>query len=496
MDTFFTIVYLLAGSTLLIHTVLELDLFLAACRRTTRDTVANSAVHTPTPFVLVQLPVFNEPAVACRLLTAVAALSYPATYWRVQVLDDSTDNTPDLVNNWILGQVEGNVPVDHLRRSQRLGYKAGALQAGLERAPEADIVVVFDADFVPAPDFLLQTIPYFEDPRVGAVQTRWSHLNADQSWLTRAQRVMLDSHFTVEQAGRLALGGFGAFNGTAGALRARALREVGGWHASTLSEDFDVSLRLQFAGWRIAFLQDVTSPAELPARVDALRVQQRRWMRGVAQNARIHFTRCFTVALPWRLRLHLLGQLTETGVFVAMAVTLILAPMVALRVSQGAISPLVAANLPVAIGSLALLPVYAYSIHRAVEGSRRMVLLDVCTFLLLSGALTLHNAVAVIWGWLIPGGAFERTPKIGLAVNKSATSNKSFTRRGMADAAEYVAASVVIIMSSAVVILQPSTVSFLWPVAMWALGSVLLSITARRQNKDASKAPPPTRRRY
>lgn len=234
------------------------------------------------PFVTVQLPVFNEPYVVRRLLEAVARFDYPKDRVEIQLLDDSTDHTPSVAAACIAALREQGYRVHHLRRAHRRGFKAGALAEGLSTA-QGELVAVFDADFVPQPDFLRRTVHYFTDPRVGMVQARWGHLNRPDSPLTRAQALMLDGHFLIEQVARSRSGRFFNFNGSAGVWRRAAITDAGGWQSDTLSEDLDLSYRAQLKGWRFIYADDVTAPAELPIEMSSLKIQQHRWTKGSIQ---------------------------------------------------------------------------------------------------------------------------------------------------------------------------------------------------------------------
>lgn len=249
------------------------------------------------PIVTVQLPVYNERHVAVRLIETVARLDWPADRLQIQVLDDSTDDTTQIVaaaarlksdnqQRIVNGEhlIANGCWIEHVRRADRQGYKAGALQAGLASA-QGEFVAIFDADFMPEPDFLQRTIPSFDDPDVGCVQARWGHVNRNTSQFTRAQALGIDGHFVVEQRVRSAIGAFLNFNGTAGVWRRACMDDVGGWEGDTLTEDLDLSYRAQLAGWRIDYRPDVVAPAELPVQVDAFKRQQFRWAKGSIQTA-------------------------------------------------------------------------------------------------------------------------------------------------------------------------------------------------------------------
>ncbi|MFQ5679758.1 MAG: glycosyltransferase [Gemmatimonadota bacterium] len=237
------------------------------------------------PPVTVQLPVFNEANVVSRLIDAACRLDYPRDRLELQVLDDSDDETVEIAAASVRRWRARGVDVHHIRRGTRSGYKAGALAEGAKRAG-GELFLVLDADFLPPPELLRQLLPPFMDPSVGGVQAAWGHLNQAENWLTRAQAILLDAHFAVEQEARFRAGLFFNFNGSAGMWRRSCLEEAGGWQADTLTEDLDLSYRAQLAGWRLAYLDDISVPAELPARLGPLEVQQERWAQGGIQTAR------------------------------------------------------------------------------------------------------------------------------------------------------------------------------------------------------------------
>lgn len=236
------------------------------------------------PMVTVQLPIFNERYVARRLLEAVGALGYPADRLEIQLLDDSTDDTAEILAETASRLRDNGLTVTHLRRNTRAGFKAGALAAGLEVA-RGEFLAIFDADFVPPPDFLRNTIPHFADPKVAVVQARWGHLNRDFSLLTVAQALGIDGHFGVEQSARCWGNLFLNFNGTAGVWRKAAIEDSGGWTHDTLTEDLDLSYRAQLRGWRILYRPELVCPAELPVLITGFKSQQRRWAKGSMQTA-------------------------------------------------------------------------------------------------------------------------------------------------------------------------------------------------------------------
>jgi hypothetical protein len=267
------------------------------------------------PEVVVQLPMYNEPAVVERLLEAVARLDWPADRLMVQILDDSTDDTPDRVARWLAAQPDRPFRWVHLRRAHRTGFKAGALQAGLEAVGDVPWVMIYDADFVPGVGDLAYAMRHVR-PDTAAVQLRWDHLNAEENGLTRVQALNLDAHFAVEQRGRQGRGVWNAFNGTAGLWRVEAMRAAGGWEGDTLAEDLDLSVRVQRAGWRVEYRDDYGVPAELPADFAAYRAQQRRWTQGGAACLRKHVSTLPSVPSR-RLRWHARALLAASSIHLA-----------------------------------------------------------------------------------------------------------------------------------------------------------------------------------
>ena len=496
VDIMILIVYVAAGMAALWHTVDQLVLLRHAA--TARGRTSSNGVRDAQglsgparmglaewPFVVVQLPVFNEPRVILRLLDAVARLDYPVGRWRVQVLDDSTDVTPLLVQAWM--QDHDVPPVEHRRRAGRSEFKAGALAGGLAAAGDADLVAVLDADFVPAPDFLRRCVDHLS-PGVAVVQGAWGHLNADQSPITVAGAVMMDNHFQVEQPGRQASGSFRAFNGSGGVIVVAALRAVGGWSGGTLTEDFDLSLRLQLAGWSVVYDPSIIVPAELPATRPALRLQQHRWMRGVAQNARLHLRRLIRSGHPLRVQVHLLSQVLESSTFVAIALQVVMAPVIAWRVAAGAVPGWVGWN-PLLLAAFGgLVPVYAFSLQPRVPALCHR-LAQYLQFILVSSALSLHNALAVVAGWSGRPAAFERTPKLGditheqrsraqptFACRRRTMRSALGRRRRATRVAEALLGGCILVGCGAVLIFRPAQAGYLWPTVGWLIGSVLLAV--------------------
>ena len=287
------------------------------------------------PKIAVQLPIYNEKYVVERLIDSVCRLDYPRHLLHIQVLDDSTDETAQLAANRVRHHAQRGVSIEHLRRVNREGFKAGALQYGLERT-DANLLAVFDADFVPHPDSLRRMAPFFADPAVGMVQLRWDHLNRDYSLLTKAQAVLLDGHFLLESETRCRSGRFFNFNGTAGMWRRRAIEDAGGWQHDTLTEDLDLSYRAQLEGWKFVFLPNATAPAEVPVDMNSFKSQQFRWAKGSMQTAVKLLPRILLGRLPLRVKTEAFFHLSANLAYPLMVVLGILTlPVLLIRMGQG-----------------------------------------------------------------------------------------------------------------------------------------------------------------
>jgi cellulose synthase/poly-beta-1,6-N-acetylglucosamine synthase-like glycosyltransferase len=358
-----------------------------------------------TPPVTVQLPIYNELCVVERLLEAVTRLSYPHDKLQIQVLDDSDDETTALALARVAYYRAQGLDIELVRRAGRDGFKAGALAHGL-RTARGEYIAVFDADFVPLPDFLEQTIPYFQDrPRLGLIQTRWGHLNADYSPLTQAQALALDGHFVVEQTARHRAGLYMNFNGTAGVWRRRCIEEAGGWEGDTLSEDLDLSYRAQLAGWQCLYLPETVAPAEVPPQIAAFKRQQFRWAKGSIQALRKLGGKVARAPVPLFKRLegllHLSSYLLHPLMLILLLVTL------PLMFQRGGI------KLPLAYLSLAsfgpplLFAVSQRDLYR--DWRRRFAYLPLLVFL--GTGMALSNTRAVMEALLGQDNDFRRTPK-------------------------------------------------------------------------------------
>jgi cellulose synthase/poly-beta-1,6-N-acetylglucosamine synthase-like glycosyltransferase len=371
--------------------------------------------------VTVQLPVYNEKNVIERLIESVCRLDWPRDKFEIQVLDDSTDETSKIIDACCLRYRQEGIDIHCLRRKDRSGFKAGALKEGVSTA-KGELIAIFDADFVPNSDFLLRTVPYFKDDRLGLVQARWAHLNQHDSLLTELQAFQLNVHFTIEQTGRWNAGYFSQFNGTAGVWRKECIEDAGGWQADTLTEDLDLSFRAQMNGWQCLYLENVTAPAELPADIASLKSQQFRWMKGGAETARKLIPSVWTSGRSLVIRLHAIAHLLASSVFVFVVLLGLSSIVLALGFCVGPQSGVRAAlsyvDWVVYVMPVWMLVYYTANVVRAWPGrSIGMKTVKFISFfpvfLAVSMAIALHNSLAVIQGWMGRKSAFVRTPKRG-----------------------------------------------------------------------------------
>ncbi len=365
----------------------------------------------PWPTVTVQLPIFNERYVAERLIEAVCGLDYPRDRLEIQVLDDSTDDTREIVARLMERKRSEGFDIHHLHRRERPGFTAGALEAGLQAA-RGELIAVFDADFVPPVNFLRRSVLHFADPQVGMVQARWGHLNRDYSLLTRAQAILLDGHFVVEHAARHRGGCFFNFNGTAGLWRRRAIEEAGGWEHDTLTEDLDLSYRAQLAGWKFLYLPDLVVPAELPAEINAYKSQQNRWAKGSVQTARKLLATVLRAPIPLRAKLEAFVHLTANSTYLLMVfLSLLIFPAMVLRRGEETWK-LLAIDLPL-FGAATVSVLIFFAVSQKASGAadwgRRLWQLP--AVMGVGIGLAINNGRAVVSGLLRDGGEFHRTPK-------------------------------------------------------------------------------------
>lgn len=363
------------------------------------------------PLVTVQLPLYNERFVAARLLDAVAQLHWPKEKLEIQVLDDSSDDTRRFVDARLAHWRRRGIDMKVIRREHREGYKAGALDRGMLEA-RGKYIAIFDADFLPPPEFLLRAIPYFSNAKVGMVQARWGFLNAEYSWFCGIQSLLLEPHFRIEHGVRFRRGLFFNFNGTAGIWRRKAIESAGGWQSDTVTEDLDLSYRAQLAGWKFVYLDDLAVPSELPVTLGAFRSQQKRWAKGSIQTAKKILPRLLRSRLPLSVKVeasaHLLANL---GWLLGALVTLTIYPAIMWRVGIGTYQ-LLRIDLPLFLCTsfAILLFFFAYTL----SSKPRTSLMPLFLLPVLSIGMAPSLALSVLHGAFSHGGVFERTPKFGL----------------------------------------------------------------------------------
>ncbi len=377
------------------------------------------------PPVTIQLPLFNERFVVERLIDTIVKIDYPKDKLQIQVLDDSTDETHPFTERLVAEYRAMGHPIEYHHRTNRHGYKAGALQEGLKSATGI-VVAVFDADFVVPADFLQRTIHYFADPKVGVVQTRWTYLNQSVNKLTQVQTMLLDGHFVLEHVARAGGGLFFNFNGTAGILRKEMIEDAGGWQHDTLTEDSDLSYRAQLKGWQFVYLPDVECPSELPIDMHGFQVQQTRWSKGLTQCAKKLLPMILKSNQPWRIKLEAICHLTPNISYPLMILmSLLMLPVMICRFYMGWMQ-MVFVDLPLMIASFWSISAFYLVAQRQLHGKGWSKSIQYLPWLMMAGvALTLSNAKAVIEALVGHQTAFARTPKYGIGKVASKEKYKS-----------------------------------------------------------------------
>ncbi len=365
------------------------------------------------PLVTVQLPVFNERYVVERLIDAVCQFDYPRDRLEVQVLDDSIDDTAEIAKARIAEWVAKGIDIKHVHRTDRTGYKAGALANGLALA-KGEFIAVFDADFEPAPDFLMKTVGQFQDPGVGMVQVRWGHINREFSPLTQAQSILLDGHFIMEHSARNRSGLFFNFNGTAGIWRRDAIQDAGGWQHDTLTEDLDLSYRAQLRGWRFVFLQDVVSPGEVPVDINAFKNQQHRWAKGSAQTALKLLPRILRSKQPLRVKVEACFHLTANFSYPLLVLLSLLMPLAITIRYKHHWNEILLVDLPAFFAATFSMCAF-YAMSQKEMGEATWQRIKYIPFVMSIGiGLSLSNAKAVMEAIVGHDSPFYRTPKHGV----------------------------------------------------------------------------------
>jgi len=421
---YFVVLILLAGYG--VHRYILVYLYY---KHKDKRTVMPPALFAELPRITVQLPIFNEQYVVERLLEAICKLQYPREKLDIQVLDDSTDETVEVARNLVERFAALANPITYHHRTNREGFKAGALAEGL-KAAKGEFVAIFDADFTPPEDFLLRTIHHFSDPQIGMVQTRWTHINRNYSFLTQVEAILLDGHFVLEHSGRARTGLFFNFNGTAGLWRRRAIDEAGGWQHDTLTEDTDLSYRAQLKGWKFIYLQDVECPAELPVEMTAFKTQQARWAKGLIQTGKKILPRVLRSDASLHTKIEAWYHLTANISYPLMIVlSTLLLPAMIIRFYQGWFQMLYI-DLPLFMAStFSISSFYLVSQKELFPRSWPKALLYLPFLMALGIGLTITNTKAVIEALIGRQTAFARTPKYRVESKKDKVRATKYRKR-------------------------------------------------------------------
>ena len=398
-----------------------------------KPTVLDISNPEKVPYVTIQLPVFNELYVMERLLECINLIDYPRTKLEIQVLDDSTDESVELTRTLVADLQKGGLDITQIRRKDRVGFKAGALKEGLITA-KGEFIAIFDADFLPQSDWLLQTVPQFENEEIGVVQTRWSHINRDYSVLTQIQAFALDAHFTLEQVGRNSKDHFMNFNGTAGIWRKTCIIDAGNWEGDTLTEDLDLSYRAQLKNWKFKYLEDVETPSELPVVMSSIRSQQFRWNKGGAENFQKmvkKVVRSKNIKLSTKLHsvLHLLNSTMFLNVFFVGVLSI---PMLYIKNEWGHLSLYFDLSSFFIVSTLIFFSCY-WVLYKYKKGGGLHNFLDYVklffTFYTVAMGFSYHNSLAVLEGHRGKRSDFIRTPKFNIKTLKDSWKKKKYTSK-------------------------------------------------------------------
>ncbi len=421
-------IYVLALSYIAIFCLMQFHLLFKYYKH---RKVVEQAQYSPKeyPFVTVQLPIFNEMYVVERLIDNITQFDYPKDRFEIRVLDDSTDETVDITARKVAEYKAKGFDIVQVRRTDRKGYKAGALKEDMKHA-KGEFFAIFDADFLPKKDFLKRTIPHFENPEIGVVQTRWGHINEDYSLITRLQAFQLNVHFTVEQVGRENGNYFLQFNGTGGVWRRQTIEDAGGWEADTLTEDLDLSVRAQLKGYKIYYLEDTVSPAELPAEMNGLKSQQHRWMKGGAETAKKLLPKVWKSDISFFKKFHATLHLLSSSIFLCVFIVGVFSvPVLYLMDSIAFPMRYLAIFLTSMLSIVAVYYVGNVKSAWAEESLGKNLLKFIVlfpVFLALSMGLSLHNSIAVLQGYRGKKSAFIRTPKFNLKTIADKMNNKNY----------------------------------------------------------------------
>ncbi len=430
------VIYSTALLMIFLYALTQLNLlfnFLSAKKKEQKAPKWDFSKQDEIPIVTIQLPVFNELYVMDRLLDNIAKIDYPKDKLEIQVLDDSTDESLETTARKVAELQQTGLDIQHITRTKRTGFKAGALKEGLKVA-KGDFIAIFDADFLPKPDWLQKTVPYFKNSEIGVVQTRWSHLNRDYSLLTRVQAFALDAHFTLEQVGRNIKGHFINFNGTAGIWRKECILDAGNWQGDTLTEDLDLSYRAQLNHWKFKYLVDVETPAELPVVISAARSQQFRWNKGGAENfQKMAWKVLRNKGTSLKTKLHGILHLLNSTMFLNVLIVAILSiPMLYIKNEYAHLKTYFIVMSFFVISTLIFFICYWFT-FKNIYGGGIMKFLEYIgmffVFFSVAMGFSVHNSVAVLEGHLGKKSEFIRTPKFNLATFKDNWKKNKYLRK-------------------------------------------------------------------
>lgn len=439
LETIVIIIYTIALVLIFLYALAQLNLlfnYLGARKKTQAHCEQFDFSHPEEiPFVTIQLPVYNELYVMERLLDNIAKLEYPKDKLEIQVLDDSTDASFEMTAAQIKRIQASGIDIRHVTRKDREGFKAGALKEGLKTA-KGEFIAIFDADFLPKPNWLKQTIPYFKDPTIGVVQTRWGHLNRNYSILTRVQAFALDAHFTLEQVGRNTKGHFINFNGTAGVWRRECILDAGNWEGDTLTEDLDLSYRAQLKNWKFKYLEEVETPAELPIVISAARSQQFRWNKGGAENFRkMAFRVLKSKSVPFKTKVHSILHLLNSTMFLNILIVAVLSiPMLYIKNEYEHLKIYFYAMSFFVISTLIFFICYWFMFKKMYGGGFKSLLKYTgmfFTFFSIAMGFSLHNSLAVLEGHLGKKSDFIRTPKFNISTIKDGWKDNIYLKKNI-----------------------------------------------------------------
>ena len=426
-DIFILIPYLTILSILAVYGVHRYHLVYLYLKNKHKVALPKARLEVMPP-VTVQLPIYNEMYVVERLVEAACHIRYPRELLEIQVLDDSTDGTVEIAAACVAKYRELGFNIHHIHRANRYGFKAGALEHGLKLAM-GELIAIFDADFIPPPNFLEDVVDYFSEAPVGMVQTRWGHINREYSLLTQVESVILDGHFIIEHGGRHLSGRFFNFNGTAGIWRRTAIESSGGWEHDTLTEDTDLSYRAQMLGWKFLYLPHIVCPAELPVEMNSFKTQQSRWAKGLVQTAIKLLPRIMRSDLPWKIKIEAFFHLTANIAYPLMiALSLLLLPAMIVRFNQGWFQMLYI-DLPLWLASTASVSTFYLISQKELYPDWRMRLKYLPFLMSVGIGLSVSNSKAVMEALFGIKTTFKRTPKYRIESKKDRWTTKRYLRR-------------------------------------------------------------------